>query len=717
MNQDDSPDKSPRVLVTDDDTAVRLLVRAALEQAGFSVVEAENGAQAVTAFAEHRPEIVLLDVVMPVMDGYRACAEIRRLPGGANVPILMLTGLDDVESINKAYEAGATDFASKPINWMVLSHRVRYMLRMGRLFGELLTSEARLSAAQRISQLGNWEWDIRAGKWHWSEELYRLLGYEPGTVEPRHDLIVARVHPDDQEVVQQGFERARCEHGYHGINYRVLLPDGTIRHLHGQCETVFGDDAQAVRLSGTVQDISERKQAQDQIAFLENHDRLTLLPNRKLFNDRLEYALLLARRQKHMLVLMALGLDRFKRINDTLGHGIGDRLLQAVAQRILACVRDTDAVTRGEAPASDNMVARLGGDIFTALFPGISHIDNAVKISRRILDTLAQPFSIEGQEVFITASIGISVYPDDGMDRETLLKNADAAMYHAKAGGGNSYQFYDKSMNSAAFERLSLENSLRKALERNEFMLFYQPQVDVPTGAIIGAEALIRWRHPDLGLVAPDKFISLAEETGLILPIGEWVLHTACAQNRAWQAAGYAPLRVAVNLSGRQFSQENLIESIQRILGSTGLDPRYLEIEITESVVMQNAKEAIDTLSSLKAMGLHIAVDDFGTGYSSLSYLKRFPIDVLKIDRSFIRDIPANPDDMAITSTIIAMARSLNLSTVAEGVETDQQFGFLRQCGCSAAQGYLFSKPVPAEEFETLLREQSAGRKVFDGFK
>ena len=717
MSQNNSSDKLPRVLIADDDAAARLLVRAALEQAGFSVVDVENGAQAVSAFSEHKPEVVLLDVVMPEMDGFRACAEIRRLPGGANVPILMLTGLDDVESINKAYEAGATDFASKPINWTILGHRVRYMLRMGCLFETLASSEARLATAQRIAQLGNWEWDTRTGEWYWSDELCHLFGYEPGAVEPTRDLFLARIHPDDRDGVHQAFERALCERGLHSTHCRILLPDETIRYLHGQCETVFGDDARAVRLSGTIQDISERKQAEDQIAFLENHDRLTLLPNRSLFNDRLEYALLLAKRQKHMLVIMVLGLDRFKRINDTLGHGIGDRLLQAVAQRILACVRDTDAVTRGQAPQSENMLARLGGDIFTALFPGISQIDDAGKISRRILDALSQPFSVEGQEVFITASVGIGVYPDDGTDRETLLKNADAAMYHAKGAGGNSYQFYDKSINAAAFERLSLENSLRKALDHNEFMLFYQPQVDIHTGAITGAEALIRWRHPELGLVAPDKFIPLAEETGLIVPIGEWVLRTACVQNRAWQTAGYAPLRMAVNLSGRQFSQENLIESIEHILGSTGLDPRYLEIEITESVVMRNAKEAIATLNSLKAMGLHIAVDDFGTGYSSLNYLKRFPIDVLKIDRSFICDIPASTDDMAIASTIIAMARSLKLSTVAEGVETDQQLGFLRQHGCATAQGHLFSKPVPAEEFEMLLREQSAGRKMLDGSK
>ncbi|MBI3575879.1 MAG: diguanylate cyclase, partial [Gammaproteobacteria bacterium] len=445
MSQNNSSDKLPRVLIADDDAAARLLVRAALEQAGFSVMDVENGAQAVSAFSEYKPEVVLLDVVMPEMDGFRACAEIRRLPGGANVPILMLTGLDDVESINKAYEAGATDFASKPINWTILGHRVRYMLRMGHLFETLASSEARLAAAQRIAQLGNWEWDTRTGEWYWSDELCRLFGYEPGAVEPTRDLFLARIHPDDRDDVHQAFERALCERGLHSTHCRLLLPDETILYLHGQCETVFGDDARAVRMSGTIQDISERKQAEDQIAFLKNHDRLTLLPNRSLFNDRLEYALLLAKRQKHMLVIMVLGLDRFKRINDTLGHGIGDWLLQAVAQRILACVRDTDAVTRGQAPPSENMLARLGGDIFTALFPGVSHIDDAGKISRRILDALSQPFSVARQEVFITASVGIGVYPDDGADRETLLKNADAAMYHAKGAGGNSYQFYDKS--------------------------------------------------------------------------------------------------------------------------------------------------------------------------------------------------------------------------------------------------------------------------------
>jgi diguanylate cyclase (GGDEF)-like protein/PAS domain S-box-containing protein len=713
MSQGNSPDKLPCVLIADDDTAARLLVREALEQAGFSVVEAENGAQALSAFAEHNPEVVLLDVVMPEMDGFRACAEIRRLPGGANVPILMLTGLDDLESINKAYEAGATDFASKPINWLVLSHRVRYMLRMGRVFNEALTSKVRLSAAQRIARLGNWELDVGSGNWHWSDELYRLFGYEPNAVEPAQELLLARIHPEDRQSVQQTFANALCEQGFHDANYRILLPDGTIRYLYGQCETVLADDARAtLRLAGTIQDISERKQAQDQIAFLENYDRLTSLPNRILFNDRLEYAIKLAKRQKHILALVVLGLDRFKRINDTLGHGVGDQLLQAVAQRILACIRETDAMTRGGPQPLDNMLARLGGDVFILLLPGINHVDNAVKISRRVLDVLSQAFHAGEQEVFITASIGISIYPDNGVDRETLLKNADAAMYHTKDAGGSNYQFYDKSMNAAALERLALENSLQKALERNELVLFYQPQVDIHTGAILGAEALIRWRHPELGMVAPDKFIPLAEETGLIVPIGEWVVRTACAQNQAWQASGYPPLRMAVNLSGRQFRQENLTELVESAIRSAGMDPRYLEVEITESIVMQNAEAAVNTLRALKGKGLHIALDDFGTGYSSLSYLKRFPIDVLKIDRSFIRDIATNPDDASITSAIIAMARSLDLDTVAEGVETEQQLVFLRQQGCRVVQGYYFSKPVPAGEFEVLLRDGFGGKKI-----
>jgi len=394
---------------------------------------------------------------------------------------------------------------------------------------------------------------------------------------------------------------------------------------------------------------------------------------------------------------MFLDLDRFKIINDTLGHPMGDRLLKGVAQRLRSCLREGDTV------------ARLGGDEFMVVLPAIAHAEDAARVGQRILDALSVPFNFEGHELHIGVSIGIALYPNDGKSAEALLKNADIAMYRAKEQGRNNYQFYTPALNDMAFERLTLENSLRRALERREFVVHYQPQVSLNTGQIVGMEALVRWRHPELGLVAPMKFIPVAEETGLIVPIGEWVLQMACAQNKAWQEAGFPPLRVTVNLSARFFRRKDLMETVARILKETGLDPDYLELELTEGTTMENAEATIRTLHELKEMGVHLSIDDFGTGYSSLSYLKRFPLATLKIDRLFVQDITTSSDGAVITLAIIAMAHSLGLKVIAEGVETEEQLAFLRAHRCDEMQGYLFSRPIPAEAFTQLLRE---GRRL-----
>jgi len=372
-------------------------------------------------------------------------------------------------------------------------------------------------------------------------------------------------------------------------------------------------------------------------------------------------------------------------------------LLKGVAQRLRSCLREGDTV------------ARLGGDEFMVVLPAIAHAEDAARVGQRILDALSVPFNFEGHELHIGVSIGIALYPNDGKSAEALLKNADIAMYRAKEQGRNNYQFYTPALNDMAFERLTLENSLRRALERREFVVHYQPQVSLNTGQIVGMEALVRWRHPELGLVAPMKFIPVAEETGLIVPIGEWVLQMACAQNKAWQEAGFPPLRVTVNLSARFFRRKDLMETVARILKETGLDPDYLELELTEGTTMENAEATIRTLHELKEMGVHLSIDDFGTGYSSLSYLKRFPLATLKIDRLFVQDITTSSDGAVITLAIIAMAHSLGLKVIAEGVETEEQLAFLRAHRCDEMQGYLFSRPIPAEAFTQLLRE---GRRL-----
>jgi diguanylate cyclase (GGDEF)-like protein len=437
----------------------------------------------------------------------------------------------------------------------------------------------------------------------------------------------------------------------------------------------------------------DRERAEATVEHQAHYDLLTNLPNRNTFHDRLTVALAQAGRNRKMLAVLFVDLDRFKTIVDTLGHTIGDQLLRSVAERLGASLEAGDTL------------ARLGGDEFVILLPQINRADRAVRVAQRVLEAIKPPFLFDNHELHVTMSIGITLYPYDGEDADTLLKNADTALYRAKEQGRNNYQLYTPAMNARAFERLALENSLRKALERNEFSLYYQPQVHMLTGGIVGIEAVLRWQHPDLGIVYPSEFISIAEETGLIGPLGEWVIRTACAQNQNWQKMGLPPMTMAVNLSARQFQQQDLVQSVARILKETDLDPRWLEMEITEGIAMQNADYTNVLLRGLKDMGVRVALDDFGTGYSSLSYLKKFPIDTLKIDQSFVRDLIIDPNDAAIANAVIVLAHSLKLKVVAEGVETREQEAFLREHQCDTYQGFLFSNALPADSFEMLLRK------------
>ncbi len=461
------------------------------------------------------------------------------------------------------------------------------------------------------------------------------------------------------------------------------------------------DEALAV-----VRDITERKRTEERVFRLAYYDILTGLLNRNSFKDHLAQAVAHAQRHRRYVATLFLDLDRFKRINDTFGYKVGDLLLQSVAERIQEGVRKSDKAARHVEAQFSHSVSRLGGDEFTILLPEIRHVQDSANVAKRILDTLSRPLVIAGHEIFITGSIGITVYPMDGGDADTLLKNADAAMYSAKEQGRNNYQFYSEAMNASSLKRLSLENALRKALDRQEFLVYYQPQIHINSGKIVGMEALLRWKHPEIGLVSPGDFIPLAEETGLIVPIGEWVLNAACTYNKALQMMGLPPRRMAVNISSLQFRPQSLVAAITRALNASGLDPCWLELELTESAVMKNMEESSGILRELKQMGLRVAIDDFGTGYSSLAYLKRFPLDILKIDGSFIRDIPGDRDNEAIAAAIIAMAHSLNLEVIAEGVETQNQFVFLRDHRCGAVQGYLFSPALPGEEMKKYLTRE-----------
>jgi diguanylate cyclase (GGDEF)-like protein/PAS domain S-box-containing protein len=478
---------------------------------------------------------------------------------------------------------------------------------------------------------------------------------------------------------------------FHDFVYKLADPDGTQRHVSVSGRPMLDASGNFRGYRGVGKDITERVLAEERIQYLAYHDGLTDLPNRSMFGKILNHAIGHARRYDKIVAVLFIDLDRFKNINDTLGHEAGDVLLQEVGRRLKNCVRQSDTV------------ARLGGDEFVVLLDELNKSAEAGTVARKILSSIIRPFHMLGQEFRVTASVGISSYPDDGQDEQSLMKNADIAMYQAKSEGKNNYQFYSAQMNVHSYERLALESNLRQALERNEFHLHYQAKMDLHSNKVCGMEALLRWVHPELGTVPPAQFIPVAEETGLIVPIGRWVLRTACLQNVAWQKAGLPVLCVSVNLSPRQFNEENLLQDIAAVLAETGMDPRFLELEITESMVMYNVDKAVQILTDLKSMGVRLAIDDFGTGYSSLSSLKRFPIDTIKVDRSFIRDIPGDAEDKAITQAIIAMGRALSLTVIAEGVETEEQVNFLRAHACDEFQGYYFSRPIDKDKFAELL--------------
>jgi diguanylate cyclase (GGDEF)-like protein/PAS domain S-box-containing protein len=702
MRPSDAHALQPLALVVDDDPTSRLIAVRSLLRAGLRAIEAEGGQACLDAFERERPDVVLLDVIMPDLDGYETCRRLRATAAGRHIPVLMLTGLDDTDSIDRAYDAGATDFVSKPINWTIVGRRVRYMLRAAEAFGSLVENQSLLSHAQRIARLGSWSWDRRSELGRWSEEVYRILGLDRGVAAPSVGNFLARVHPDDVAVVRNELEALLQGQRVAEVQHRVVRPDGTVRHVRLRSDPRLDERGDVVGALGTIQDVTETKEAEERMRHLAYFDGLTELPNRHFFLENVAKSLDLARRHGRAVGVLSMDLDQFKRINDTLGHSTGDRLLQLVARRLAEGLRRHDAIAIPEGSAD---LARLGGDEFCVVLMEMGHYHDAAKVAHRILELLSAPFEIEGNELFVTTSIGIALFPLDGDDAETLIRNADAAMYHAKSQGRNNYQFYGRAMNARALEKLAMESQLRKAIERNEFELHFQPKLDLRSNRISGAEALIRWRHPELGLVPPMDFIPLAEESGLIVPIGEWVLQAACRQNKAWQDKGLAPIPIAVNIASPHFRHSGFLPMVARVLGESRLPPQCLEVEVTESMLMDDMDATLATLHRLKDMGLRLSIDDFGTGYSSLAYLKRFPLDALKVDRSFVKDTPGAPDDTAITSAIVAMAHSLKLETVAEGVETQAQLEFLKSLRCEYAQGYLISRPLTADALERLLAQ------------
>ena len=733
-------ERADLVLLVDDDPVARLLTASALAERHWRVIEADGGVAALELFADNQPDVVVLDALMPDVDGFITCERLRRMPGGEHVPILMLTGLDDESSIARAYEAGATDFFVKSTTqWTLLSERLRYMIRASRMREELAESRAKLSKAQRIARLGSWEWDIDARWVKLSEECFAIAGL-PQQEDGLADWFVwSRVVEDERARIEMLFREALAGSGQMVFECRIARPTGQVRVVQIEGELDRDEAGRAKAVHGVMQDITERKQAEDQIRQLANYDSLTGLPNRRFFRDQFQAALERARSTGSAVGVLFIDLDRFKQINDTLGHQVGDQLLREVAKRLHQCVRENDTVARGAeatgtlrngrppsigsatrslaagsqaAPAAvvvTNSVARLGGDEFTILLTDLAEPSAIEAVAQRLLETMRRPFAFSGHELFVTASMGVATYPIDGGDVDTLLRKADIAMYAVKDSGRNGVMRFSSAMNTATAERWRLETALHRALEREELVMYYQPKVNVIDGSIVGAEALMRWKRGG-ELVPPGEFITVAEESGLIVPITEWAVREVCKQMVAWADAGMPPMPVSINISGRHIQRANLVEPVQAALSGFRLDARLLELELTETVLMQNLGHALPLLQSLKELGVAISVDDFGTGYSSLSYLKKLPIDTLKIDRSFVRELETSGDNAAIVAAIIAMSKSLKLRVVAEGVETQGQMTRLFEQGCQLMQGFLFSPAVPGGDFHSLLRN-AAGRQ------
>lgn len=688
------------ILVADDDAATRLVIVSTLEQEGFMGVEAADGIETIEKFQQGAPDMVLLDVEMPRMDGHEACAGIRRLPNGGDVPIVMVTGHNDAESINRAYELGATDFISKPIHWPLLGRRLRYILRGARNFQALGVSESKNRAL--LAAIPDHIYVVDES----GAILTKLIGGESG-----EDVVAGSIRDVLPPALSDEAIRKIREVNATRLPASIEYPEV------GSADEARWFEARFIHHADTgvliiVRDVSERKQAEKRIHHLAYFDTLTGLPNRTFFKERCEKMLRDAASSENELAIFNIDLNRFKRINDTLGPSTGDAVLVEIAKR----VADFATTVTGDEPQDRYpltcCVARCGGNEFGLAISGIDQPVDTIPLAEQLRERLAAPILLNGHEFVVTPSIGVACYPDHGKAVDELFKNAESARGEAKRVGGKASRLYGHWMNSDVSECLDLENELRRALEQDELSLVYQPKFDTETLEINGAEALLRWLHPDRGHISPASFVPIAEDAGLIGDLGRWVADKVCAYIASWRRNGLVGVPIAINISGQDFALGDPVDVITDAVSRAGISASCLELEITETVLMSDIRSVMAALHSLRQSGFSIAVDDFGTGYSSLRYLQRFPVDVLKIDASFVRDVESNADSRAICTAIIALARSLGLKVVGEGVETDGQLEFLKSHRCDTLQGFLLGTPISGPEFTTLLVDSKAGERV-----
>lgn len=696
--------QSSTVLVADDDPAQRLLLKSVVEQLGLKVVVAENGIEAVELFKSCEPDLVLLDIKMPIMDGLQASEQIRQDQNGQDVPIVLITGSDDHESISRAFDLGVSDFITKPVIWPILAHRLRYLLKANATFMDLKSSERRLRNTQKLAAIGHWEWDFTTETIKLSEQMYGLLNLSVRDFNGSIEAFFALLPADVRTRIIDALDDAKNGSGFWAIDHMINLNGGGVRVVHQQGEIFYDEHGKPSSTQGLMQDITKRKLAEDEVRHLAYYDSLTGLPNRLHFTENAELNLLLAQKMSSKVALIFMDIDDFKRVNDGLGHYAGDILLQKVAHRLVEELREHDSVSKSYKESglevSSQQLSRLGGDEFTIMLTELTSRNEVQKVCERLVKTLSKSIEVSGNELVVSGSFGIAIFPEDGKDLATLMRHADIAMYQAKAMGKNNLCFYNENLDSSRLARLTLELKLRHAIENEIIEIYFQPIINSETGQLNGAEVLARWNDPELGFIHPDTFIPLAEDTGLIIALGDWVLKQSCRQAKHWQDEGHKPIRISVNVSAQQFRQNDFAEKVLNCLNEEGLAAEYLELEITESMLMDNLEKVIEHLKRLKNIGVHISIDDFGSGYSSMSYLKLLPIDKLKIDRSFITGLTEHQSDNAIVKAIIALSIGLQLNIVAEGVETIEQRDFLTSNGCKEIQGYLYSKPLEPNAFE-----------------
>jgi len=684
---------SIRILLIGDDPDFRLIASETLRAAAFFVDEATNGTQALKKIKQQLPDIVILDSVMEGINGFQTCRLLRTDPAMADVPIIMSTAPGDNDSINKAFDAGATDFIVKPINYQILIHHLYFILRVCQNTAELrnsrlqLTTLTALKAAQRIARFGYWTWYIKNKQFQISAHLANLCGINLEQFDGTLDGFIQLIHPLDRDFIKAIITDAAHSKTHKIAEYRLQVAKSEAIFVHQEIETIT--DKNELIITGTVQDISRQKETEKQIRHLAYYDNLTGLASRTYYHERIESLIKTAGRRNEQFAFLFLDLDDFKEINDHFGHHIGDQFLNAIAHRLKFIAREID------------FIARLGGDEFCIIIDNIIDDNDVIELASRCLQKINQPLLLDQHQIIPRVSIGIAIFPRDGLNESELIKAADTAMYSAKQAGKQCYAFHSHDLAHQAIQRREKERLLREAFKQEQFILYYQPQLSMNSGEIVGMEALIRWQHPEQGIISPENFITLAEQLGLTVELGNWAIKTVCKQMSLWHRSGLPFIQVAVNLSPAHFQDMGLIATVQDLLNKNGIPARYLELEVTESA-MQTVGH-IEVFKQLREIGVRIAIDDFGTGFSCLASLKQLPLDCLKIDKIFVEDMLYNSHTSLLLGTIIGLANALDYTLVAEGVETRDQALVLQGLGCNIVQGFFFSPAIAADDIPALI--------------